>query len=199
MKLQILRPLMVQLGEQQERRSENQRLDIRREDPDSGNRLNATAARLISRLAFDKSVALSLIQSRSSDLVSGRDPSPAASPTVSERGWVHRAALAGIAVTARGWRIGSRRRRTTAVGQLAAVARRTGIGEGSRRNRSRSSASAEISAAAAPRTSAAAAMSLACGPDDCGAVFEDSASVISASSAPFRHVQILRLDHRSKA
>src|SRR5215211_4860223 len=153
--------------------------------PTSGSRLKATAARLISRLALDKSVALSLIQSRSSDRVSGGGCSSTASRAASCAG-----RCAGFPEpdaradggTARGWRIGARRRGMTACRAAERPSGTAGVGDGSAGSRSPSSASAAIAAAAAAfSTSAATATSLACGADDGGGGLADPASVIMGS------------------
>jgi hypothetical protein len=123
-----------------------------------------------------------LIQSRSSDLVSGRDP-PSGSGSPASSDCRTGTAVGSDPEMARGRRAGSRRRGTNALRARGRTPETDGFGSGSEPGRSRSSASAEISAASAPRTSAAAATSLACAPDDCGRAPEDSALVITRSQS----------------
>jgi hypothetical protein len=124
---------------------------------------------------------LSLIQSRSSDLVSGRDPSPASSGAPTSAVGCAATDVGSDAEVARGRRAGSRRRGTNALRARGRTPETDEVRGESEPDWSRSSASAAISAAAALRTSPAKDRSLACGPADGGCVFEGSALVIKES------------------
>jgi hypothetical protein len=130
---------------------------------------------------LDKSVALSLIQSRSSDVVSCRAPSPTFMALWTVVGCA--GTEAGSSPVRARRRIGSRRRGTTARRARGRPPETDGFDGESRPVRSPSSASAELSAATVPSTNAAAAMSLACGLGELGSGFADSASLINDPSS----------------